>query len=427
MNNLYEALEICLQDIEQGADMETVLFRYPDLADELRPILEASAGAKSMAVPDPSPEIVRRNRARVMQHAAQMREVKASSSQRMWFASLRRVAVTLVVVAALFVSGTGLVRAASTTVPGDDLYPVKRTWEDVLLLFTFNMQQRAALEIEHENERLHELQELFAKGRSAEVDFAGRVTSQTGNEWMVSGVRVVISDQTEMRDGPIAVGSAVRVRGQTQGSDTVLAERIRLLSSNDQLPDIEYEHEGEEESSNEGSNQQNEDNSGPGSGEEMPRVEETETPEPESGPKEESFDGVVISVDNNVLVVNGIVIDISNAEEIKGTPVVGVPVKVEGYYDSNGVFIVTKIEFENNSTEDNSGSGSSNDSSGEGNNTDDGGNSSDSGGEDNSNTDHGDNVNSGEDSSNNDSGNDSGGGDNSGPGGGGNDNGGGED
>jgi hypothetical protein len=34
-----------------------------------------------------------------------------------------------------FVSGTGLVRAA-TTLPGDNLYPVKRTWEDVLVLLT---------------------------------------------------------------------------------------------------------------------------------------------------------------------------------------------------------------------------------------------------------------------------------------------------
>ncbi|MGZ9221117.1 MAG: DUF5667 domain-containing protein, partial [Anaerolineales bacterium] len=155
MNNLYETLEICLQDIEQGADIETVLFRYPDLADELRPILEASVNAKGMAVLSPSTEVVRRNRAKLLQHAAGMREAKSQpASHRTWFASLRRVAVTLVVVAILFASGTGLVRAASTTLPGDNLYPVKRTWDDVLLLFALNGQQRAALEVEHENERL---------------------------------------------------------------------------------------------------------------------------------------------------------------------------------------------------------------------------------------------------------------------------------
>src|SRR5512144_2380347 len=125
MNNLYEVLEICLQDIEQGADIDTVLFRYPDLADELRPILEASRNASSLAVPAPSAEVVQRNRFKVLQRAAQLRRAKAKSA-RVWFASLRRIAVTLAVVVALFIGGTGLVRAASATVPGDQLYPVKR-------------------------------------------------------------------------------------------------------------------------------------------------------------------------------------------------------------------------------------------------------------------------------------------------------------
>src|SRR3990170_6372927 len=282
MNNLYEALEICLQDIEQGADIEIVLFRYPDLADELRPILEASENAKGMAVLAPSAETLRRNRTKLLQHAAGMRESKArSASRRIWSVSLRRVAVTLVVVAILFASGTGLVRAASTTLPGDNLYPVKRTWEDVLLLFTFNLQQREALEIEHENKRLDELNELFAEGRSEKVDFAGLVTLQNGDQWLVAGVPVVISAQTEMPDQPVAIGNAVRVTGVTGGDGIVLAERVKLLPPGAKLPDVDDKRENEEES-NEGPNQQNEDNSGTGSEGESPQGEETKTPEIES-------------------------------------------------------------------------------------------------------------------------------------------------
>ncbi|MCK7519463.1 MAG: hypothetical protein MZV64_17885 [Ignavibacteriales bacterium] len=54
---------MCLKEIEQGADVDTVLFRHPERADELRPILEASVKAKAMAAPAPSQEVLRRNRA----------------------------------------------------------------------------------------------------------------------------------------------------------------------------------------------------------------------------------------------------------------------------------------------------------------------------------------------------------------------------
>jgi hypothetical protein len=263
MNDLYEILEICLQDIERGESIETVLFRYPEYAAELRPILEGSVNARSMAIMAPSAEVVRRNRAKVLQHAAQMREAKSkSSSRRMWFASLRWGAVTLAVVAMLFVSGTGLVSAASTTLPGDNLYPVKRTWEDVVLMLTFNLRDREALEIEHENNRLHEVRELFVAKRPAEVEFSGVATGQNGNEWIIAGIRVLISDQTEVRDGPLTVGNAVRVKGQTQGDGVVLAERVRLLAPDEKLPDEdEIEQEGHD-----GENHQGENNSGKGPG-----------------------------------------------------------------------------------------------------------------------------------------------------------------
>jgi hypothetical protein len=202
------------------------------------------------------------------------REAQANSSRRTWFVSLRRLAVTLAVVITLFVSGTGLVRAASTTLPGDNLYPVKRTWEDVLVLLALNLQDREALELEHENERLHELRELFKEGRSVEVDFAGLVTAQAGDAWIIGGFPVLVSAQTEIRDGQMAVGSAVRVEGQTRADGVILAERVRLLPSSAILPDeVEIENENHE-----GINQKNE-NSGSGSENEGPKIEETQGPE----------------------------------------------------------------------------------------------------------------------------------------------------
>ena len=216
MNELYDILELCLQEIEKGTDIETVISRYPKHADELRPILETSVQAISLAPLDPSPDVERRGRAKVLQQAAMLRETQTQPSRRLWSVPLRRALVTLTVLGVLFISSTRLVQAASTTLPGDNLYPVKRTWEDVRVLFTFDNQAREALEVEQENERLYELNDLFTEGRSAKVDFAGTVMSQNGDLWEVAKIPVLISAQTELATQPVLVGNAVRVRGYTQ-------------------------------------------------------------------------------------------------------------------------------------------------------------------------------------------------------------------
>ena len=351
MNKLYEVLEMCLKEIEQGTDVDTVLFRHPEFAEELHPILEASVKAKEMAVPVPSQEVVRRNRAKLLQRASEMRERKAAPvSRRVWSVPLRRSLVSLMVIAMLFVSGTGLVSASSATLPGDNLYPVKRTWEDILLLFTFNTTKREALELEHETERLDEVQELFAEGRSAEVDFAGYVTLQNGTEWRVSGITVSVSPQTEMPNQQVVVGDAVRVHGHIQNG-AVAAMRIELLPAGSKLPEgNENESEPEDE--------HHEDDTGTGSVADAtipPALVPTLVPTLDTSIYELEFEddkleGVVTSVQNNLIVVDGIVMDIRSAEEINGTPSVGAKIKAEGYYDSSGVFIVTKIEFESSST-----------------------------------------------------------------------------
>lgn len=394
MSNLYDVLEICLQEIENGADVDTVLFRYPEHAEELRPILGASVQAGMLAAPDPSAEVMHRGRAKILQRAAQLREAQSQPSHRFWTVSLRRALVSLAVIAVFFISSTSLVRAASTTLPGDNLYPVKRTWEDVLVLLTFNIQARQALQVEHENERLNELSELLAEKRSAKVEFAGTVMSQDGDLWLVSKVLVQVSSQTELQ-APVKVGDAVRVEGFTQADGTVLAKEIKVLAAGIPLPDMDEEedHESEQKPS-EATNGTGDDNSNSGSQAEdqTPEVVGTESTQESSSSEKSSVEGVVDSIDGNVLMVGGQSMDISGAE-IKGSPQIGASVKVEGYYDANGVFIVTRIEFQDSGS-DSGGSGSD--------------------GSQDSSDDHNDNGSDG-------GGDDSGGGGNSGSGGGGDD------
>ena len=160
MNKLYDILEICLLELENGADLEVVLARYPELANELRPILKASAMAKSMAVAAPSPDVVRRGRAKLLQHASEMREAKLAPRRRM-IPIFQRLAIALTLATIFLASGTGLVGASSSALPGENLYPVKRTWEDVRLFFALKPEHKELLESEFESERLDEVGEIL--------------------------------------------------------------------------------------------------------------------------------------------------------------------------------------------------------------------------------------------------------------------------
>ena len=40
MNNLYDVLEVCLNEIENGAELEAVLLRYPDSWLNFAPFLK---------------------------------------------------------------------------------------------------------------------------------------------------------------------------------------------------------------------------------------------------------------------------------------------------------------------------------------------------------------------------------------------------
>lgn len=271
MNNLFDALEKCLQAIERGADLESTLSGYPDLADELRPILKASFQARGMAVSEPSLEVMRRGRAKLLQRAAEIRETKVAkvAAPRRMIPVFQRLAISLTLAAIFLLSGNGLVRASTTALPGENLYPVKRTWEDMRLLFVFNQKSREHLEIEFENERLHEVNELLTEGRDETIQFAG-IWLDVNGVYYASGIRVVVLDTTKLPQSALQNGAAVIVTGHTNAAGFVEAEEIVLLPAGTTVPEgqpVEVESEdsvspepasgGHDENDNSNSNEDN--------------------------------------------------------------------------------------------------------------------------------------------------------------------------
>lgn len=328
---LIEALEVCLNALETGANLESVLNLYPHLADELRPVLEASIQARSMAAVAVPEAAMRRGRARVLQHAAEMRAA-AVKPRRTWsLFAFPRLATSLAIALMLLLSGTGLVSASNGALPGDNLYPVKRSWEDLRLLFIFSPEGKESLESEFEQERLDEISMLLMTGRKETIAFAGLVTEQNSGDWKVSGINVVITQSSRLPTDPVQVGAPVMVIGHTNAQGFVEADTLEVLGPGSSLPPFEPSHEDREHELEPET---------PGG---EPDVANSNPRPGQAGTMTYEFQGIVEAKNGNTWTINGQQVSVEFAK-INGPVSVGVIVKLEGYYSLSGQFIVTDIE-----------------------------------------------------------------------------------
>jgi hypothetical protein len=236
-DTLFDALEVCLQALDQGADVESCLVRYPALADELRPILIAAVQARAASVMEVPADVAQRGKARVLQAAAEMRDQQVAVPARSFWrqkgffgARFFRLAVTTtLVIAFLLTGGTGLVNASSGALPGDRLYPVKRSWEGVQLAFVFDQQTKTELEHRFDHERLQEIEELYSEKRIEQVNFQGVVETQQTGVWRIEGLDVAIDEETTASAG-INSGAIVRIVGETDDG-VIKAGRIILVAT----------------------------------------------------------------------------------------------------------------------------------------------------------------------------------------------------
>ena len=285
---LFDAFETCLQALEKGETLDASLARFPGLAAELRPMIEASFHARALDGLPVSDEVQRLGRLRLLQRAAEMRKTRRGP-RRTWVYNFRPLAVSLMLVI-FFLSSTGLVRASSGALPGDNLYPVKRTWEEMRLFFTFANEEHKNLEMEYKNERLDETHDLLAERRAESITFSGYITAQSDVQWMVSGITVFINPQTILPRQPVTVGSVVTVHGMTTLDAYVDAQRIEIVPPGISIPtpkpEIEEEDKGNVPSQEMESSTSSETESGEDSSPKE-KLKPESTREPESGSENE--------------------------------------------------------------------------------------------------------------------------------------------
>ena len=334
MNDLNSALETCLRSLDEGKSSEEALERVPGgLRAQLEPMLRMAAVARSAARLDTPAEAWRRGRAVFLQRAAEMRESRVPRRRSM-IPMMPRAAMTMGLVAALVLTSTGLVSAASGALPGDQLYPVKRSWEGVRLILVRGPQDHYVLEGQFEQERLDEIEELLTRGRTAPITFSGLVMKRQNGDWLVSGIPVSIVSSTRLPALTVNEGVPVVITGVTRSDGVVEAQSVRLLQPGAALPPLEPSQEDDDDEGEEGS--------AVGI---VPLTSGSHSPLPPEDHDTYEFTGIVDSMGASVWRINGSPVFVEGAT-IVGVVRVGTEVRFEGYYDPAGRFVVTSMEVE---------------------------------------------------------------------------------
>jgi len=380
-DKLLFSLEECLSMLGKGSDLDACLQRFPEHAAELQPLLLASLAAKSVSddhIPD---AVIRRNKSKFLNTAAELREHKINrkSTKLISFQQSIRLglAALLAVIVLALVGGTGLVNASSGSLPGDRLYPVKLTWEDIRLKFTISQASRGSLEESFKDERRLEINALFSSKRSEKVKFFGQVEDVRSDQIMVSGITVSIIPETQI-DGDILPGVWASVEGKTKQDGVFVASRIisgapaggdNGISHNDKS-----ESSGKEDGSGNDNGNSDSKSGRPGTSEDEKTGTQgsnsTSKPDDSNSNGDKSFPQQVLQFEGKVsdfsgatIVVNKHLIQITRDTVIRGQPSIGSIAKIHGFVDENGKWIATRIEIKDTSG---GGENKNNDSGGSG-------------------------------------------------------------
>lgn len=236
-------LDQAIDRLRAGEPLDRILAAYPLAADELRPVLTLSAELADLPLLEPEPHLATRHfNAMMAAFEEEEEKEKRPSGVTLWswlsghliFHPSRPVtpmwprlarALALVMLAVV-ISGGWVVSAAADTVPGDPLYPVKRTVERSRLSLVRDSVARDRLVDQFNAERLSEIDTLQELGRAAEVEFTASFDRQERDVWLFDQAAVQITDQTIVV-GSIVADQPAAIRARLNADGTLTAVEIR--------------------------------------------------------------------------------------------------------------------------------------------------------------------------------------------------------
>jgi len=162
-------LNECIDRLLEGESLEECLQRYPEQAAQLEPLLRVALAAQKASAVEPRPEF--KAQARYQMRSLLYAEKRKSQPRRIPVLSWLPRWATAVVIGVLFVlvAGGSTAAAASNSLPGEILYPVKLATERVQFAFTFSEEGTARLHAKFAGRRAEELARLAEAGNTDRV------------------------------------------------------------------------------------------------------------------------------------------------------------------------------------------------------------------------------------------------------------------
>ena len=184
---LENILDVCIARLQAGEPLASVLADSPpELREALQPLLVLAADLNQLEEPHSSPAVVQAGEQHMLSHVQpanpapgflsnlimnierQINQIKTifSKENNMF----RKPVVVIAIIVALIVGGGAVTAvAAQSALPGDFIYPVKTTLEDVRIRTAFDSGSEARLSIQYTGERLEEISRLMAADREDDL------------------------------------------------------------------------------------------------------------------------------------------------------------------------------------------------------------------------------------------------------------------
>jgi hypothetical protein len=176
-------------------------------------VTKASSGIK------PRPEFERVAKIRFLP-ALESKKAKETRRRAPLWGWQRRWALVFAVIVVLLLVGSGTLTAASSSLPGDTLYPIKTATEKVQGFFTWGNEGKASFDIKLAQRRIGELESLSEGNRSIPQSLLNTMYGETDH-----------AIETLSQQKAVKTETVTRLLDMTSKQNTVLAKVIEKATS----------------------------------------------------------------------------------------------------------------------------------------------------------------------------------------------------